>query len=286
MGYLGRISFFFDPKLIKIKQKYVKKSSYTHIIMTKRSFDDIDSIVNKMESLDLITMDLDIKHLDENPIEYINYRISKEFCTKTACHLSDSAISYELDKKEKEVRDKKIKKAKKNAIPADKENESEIKVEKLFTWKQEKALTKNVVTRLKNEIKLQRFQEISKAKLLELKLSTKRFTIKFNQSYNGEDIYDNPDWYIHDIETDKCLIGINRVNLWSSAKNRTDGKEFLASTKIKSEKTKLVAHVVDSLRLRTSDNFVFRLFDYGYHNDCICHPNGLEMLIKNYFDLH
>jgi len=207
-------------------------------------------------------------------LKYINDRIKKEICYKTINKLSDKELlSYYIESKS----------VKKTSL-------------KLETILNKYIIDKNITKDIMNEYfadlippgvkavyRGNEFNKIIKNYIDNLNLDNKRFNICYENKCPHFKTDEIPDWYIFDTLTNKTIIGMNQLDIWSGGHQINRGAKYLYINNDK--QTKLLCVISNDIILKSEKNKVFNLFKVGFMNDTLCYLNNLEYIIKSYYGL-
>ena len=205
-------------------------------------------------------------------ISIINDRIKKEICYNTINKLTDISLFSDY-KKCKSV---------KNKISS-----LELILDKHKI--QNKDLIINdyllelVPAGTKGVIRGNKFNNIVKNKINNINLDKQRFKICFEEkckSYLTDEI---PDWYILDNNSNKILIGMNQIDIWSGGHQINRGNKYLIDNKHNTEKSKLLCVICNDITFINNKRKIYNLFETGYTNNTLCYLNNIETIINEYF---
>ena len=217
-------------------------------------------------------------------IHLINKRIKKEICKNTIIQLNDQSLlnSY----------------LKTTSVQCKINNINNI-LSKLDISKHSKnyiiqeLLPEIIPPGTKGVIKGNKFNQIVKHKLLNFKLDSNRFEIKFETKIKVlQKIDEIPDWYIYDKKNNKYLIGMNQVDLWGGGHQLNRGFKYLNyNTQITHNNIvnnsnlehKIICVICNEIVLKNTNNKIYYLFSQGFDNNSICYLNNLENIIYKYF---
>ena len=177
-------------------------------------------------------------------IQSINERINNETCHDTLKQLSDEALLSEY----------KNSKSFKNAILKHEiilsrylDNQS---LQKLL--KDPDYINRLIPSGTKGVIKGNTFNRIVKEYLLNLGLDPERFKLTFEEESNFFN-QEKPDWYILEKTTQRIVIGMNQLDLWSGGHQSNRGSKYL-DDKYCTENLKLVCVVANHIQFVSSKN--------------------------------
>jgi hypothetical protein len=211
-------------------------------------------------------------------VKSINDRIKKEICYDTIKNLNDENLLNDY-KKSTSV---KIKIKKLNDILI-KNNVDNIKIDNIIM----DYLQELIPPGLKGVIRGNKFNYYVKNKLLKMQfLNKERFDILFEKQYPENNTTEIPDWYIHDKESKKTLIGMNQLDFWNGGQQSNRGSKYILSdlcfTK-QDNNCKLVCVICNEYKINSDKTKFYKIFNIGFSNNKLCYLNNLENIIKDYF---
>lgn len=211
-----------------------------------------------------------------NNIEYINKRTDKEICYTTINTLKDENLieEYKDCKSVKKSIEKlcnilekyKIEEKVKNSIIND-------------------YLPDLVPAGTKGVIRGNKFNNIVKDTINNFKLDIDKFEICFEKQCKINITTEIPDWYILEKSTQKVIIGMNQLDLWSGGQQSNRGSKYLIDNKNNTEKCKLLCVVCNEKKFNNDKSKAFKLFKIGYSNNTLCYIKNIETIVKEYFKL-
>lgn len=136
----------------------------------------------------------------------------------------------------------------------------------------------------KGVIRGNKFNQLVKNYITNLKLDKKIFEICFEKKCEDIETSEIPDWYIKNKKNNKVIIGMNQMDLWKGGQQINRGSKYLIDCKLNDEKTKLLCVVCNEIKFKTNKNKAFNFFDVGFKNDTLCYLNNLETIIKKFLD--
>ena len=220
---------------------------------------------NNKNILEKITINLD----------YINNKNDEEICENTINKLTDT---YLLDEY-KEC------KSVKNEI-----QKLELILEKYNIKNKTKELILNdyilelIPAGTKGVIRGNKFNSIVKETIDNLKLNNERFEICFEKQCQICITSEKPDWYILEKSTDKVIIGMNQLDLWSGGQQSNRGSKYLINNKNNTDKSKLLCVICNKINFKSNKNKAYKLFEVGYLNNTLCYIKNIESIINEYFN--
>lgn len=216
--------------------------------------------------------------LDEKIInlEYINSRISKEVCQETIKLLDDKNLMEEYKKCDSTKN--KIDKLNKILINNNIIEETRNKIIDDY-------ILDLIPAGLKGVIRGNKFNKIVEKYIKELNfLKGEDYEIEFEKKSNFYDTNEIPDWYIFNKKTNKIIIGMNQLDLWSGGQQINRGSKYILEFN-NTEKVKMVSVVCNEIKFKSEKSKAFNLFKKGYENDTLCHIKNLENIIEDFFKI-
>lgn len=137
----------------------------------------------------------------------------------------------------------------------------------------------------KGVIRGNKFNLIIKQYILNLSLDLDKFKIRFEEICNSHFTTEIPDWYIQEKSTNKTIIGMNQLDLWSGGQQLNRGSKYLVNNKDDNENCKVLCVVCNEIVFKRNTNKAYQLFVTGYQNDTLCYLNNLQNIINSYFEL-
>jgi hypothetical protein len=206
-------------------------------------------------------------------INIINNRIKKEICYNTINKLTDISLFNDY-KKCKSVK-KKIYNLELILDKHDIENKYSI----IYDY-----LSELIPAGTKSIIRGKKFNNIVQDKINSLNLDKKRFDICFEEKCKINITDEIPDWFILDKNTNKILIGMNQIDIWSGGHQLNRGNKYLIDNKHNTEKSKLLCVICNEIQFTNTKRKVYNLFETGYTNNTLCYINNIETIINEYFN--
>lgn len=217
-----------------------------------------------------------IKEQIKLTLDKINKRIEKEYCNKTFNELTDERL---IDEYKKSLSTKK-KIDKIDFILTEENIEYEKKKKLLKTF-----LPISISPGTKGVIRGIKFNKIVKKKINNINLDTERFDICFEKNYEKYSTNEIPDWYILEKSSNKTIIGMNQIDLWSGGHQINRGSKYIFNNQYDNKNSKLLCVVCNKIQLRSNKNKTFKLFREGFENNTLCYLNNLQNIIYSFFNL-
>jgi len=208
-------------------------------------------------------------------ISDINSRIKKEICNDTLLNLSDKNL-LDIYKDSLSVKNKLI--IFENII------HKYIKDEKIKHNIINDLLLEIIPAGTKGVIRGNKFNDIIKNYIINLSLDQSCFEICFEKKCKDYFTDEIPDWYILEKSTNKIIIGMNQLDLWSGGHQTNRGSKYLKNNKYNTEFSKLICVICNEIQLKSDKNKVYEFFDIGFRNNTLCYLNNLKNIIIDYFN--
>ena len=205
----------------------------------------------------------------------INTRLNKELCIDTWNELQDSSLMNEY----KNSKSMKIKIGEfENILNKYTDEKTKNKILDEYILRLVPIGTKSVIRGLK-------FNYIVSKFLNKIILNNPKLEITFEQAYDSNIISEIPDWLITDKSSNKTIIGMNQIDLWSGGHQINRASKYIYNNKINTENCKLLCVVCKPLQLKTSKSKIYKIIKHGFDNDTLCYLNNLENIIFTFFNL-
>ena len=208
-------------------------------------------------------------------ISDINSRIKKEICNDTLSNLLDEKL-LDTYKDSVSVKNKLI--IFENVI------QKHIKDEKIIQNIINDLLLEIIPAGTKGVIRGNKFNDIIKNYIINLHLDQSCFEICFEKKCKEYFTDEIPDWYILEKSTNKIIIGMNQLDLWSGGHQTNRGSKYLKNNKYNTEFSKLICVICNKIQLKSDKNKAYEFFDIGFRNNTLCYLNNLKNIIINYFN--
>ena len=206
----------------------------------------------------------------------INYRIQQEICRETLTALSDEQLLSEY----KECTSVKNEIAKLEDILEKRGINSET-IEGIIS---DYALNL-IPAGTKGVIRGNKFNKIVEQFIKNIGLSPDQFDVCFEKTCDDHFTTEIPDWYILEKKTNKIIIGMNQLDLWSGGQQLNRGSKYLIDNKHNNDNSKLLCVVCKEIQFTSKKNKAYQLFDTGFDNDTLCYLNNLKNIIYTYFQI-
>ena len=207
-------------------------------------------------------------------MEEINERIKNEFCDDTFLELSDEKLMPDY----KECNSVKNEINKLGNI-LDKYLNEEIKQKIIQDYSLEL-----IPPGTKGVIRGNKFNNIVKKYVKDLELDKERFEFCFEKKCQLHLTTEIPDWYILEKPTNKIIIGMNQLDLWSGGQQLNRGSKYIENNKHNNENSKLLCVICNEIQFKSNKNKAYKLFETGFENDTLCYLNNLQNIINSFFN--
>ena len=241
------------------------KWKYIHSIqlLYKRYIHKIDSPVSILKNV----------YYTKQTMESINNRIKQEICYETISKLSDANLLCEYKgcnsvkteiHKLSTILDTYVDEPTKNKIIED-------------------YLLQLIPAGTKGVIRGNKFNQIVKEYIEHLNLDKTRFEICFEKKSEQYMTTEIPDWYILEKPSNKIIIGMNQLDLWSGGQQINRGSKYIENNKHNTETSKLLCVVCNEIQFKSDKNKAYKLLSIGFQNNTLCYLNNLRKIIMEYF---
>ena len=136
----------------------------------------------------------------------------------------------------------------------------------------------------KGAIRGNKFNKIVEDFILKLKMSEKRFEIRFEQHHPEFPTAEQPDWFIYDKQSKRILIGMNQLDLWSGGHQTNRASKYIFDA-VNTENKKLVCVICNDIEIKSKKNKKYKVFDRGFRNNTLCYLRGLTAIINSFFGI-
>ena len=213
--------------------------------------------------------------MSELSLNEINERIKREICTETLNALSDESL-MPFYKECKSVQNKLQEfSVILDSVLHDKSHEKDLIIEK-YTLQLIPSGTKGV-------IRGNMFNKIVKNFIEKIGLDSSTYEICFEKICEQHPTTEIPDWYILEKSTNKIIIGMNQLDLWSGGHQTNRGSKYIHNNIHNTETSKLLCVVSNEIQLTSKRSKTYTLFDSGFKNNTLCYLKNLENIILSFF---
>ena len=208
-------------------------------------------------------------------IENINKRIKEEICNETISKLKDNNLikEYKECKSVQNSIDKLIDVLEKHKIS------DTTKISIINDY-----LIELIPPGTKGVIRGNKFNSIVKNTIENIKLDNEKFEVCFEKKCGECITSEIPDWYILEKSTNKVIIGMNQLDLWSGGQQSNRGSKYIFDNKINTDKSKLLCVICNEIKFSSNKNKAFKLFTHGFKNDTLCYIKNIQNIINKFFN--
>lgn len=211
----------------------------------------------------------------EMSMDDINKRISNEICYETIKQLLDENLMDDY---------KNCNSVKKQIVELSsvmqKNDISEEKIIKIV----DDYLVNLIPPGTKGVIRGNKFNNIIKQFITNMKLDEELFEIRFEKKCDAHFTTEIPDWYILEKRNNKTIIGMNQLDLWSGGQQLNRGSKYLENNEHNSDNCKLLCVVCNCIQFKSKNSKAYKLVKLGFENNTLCYLNNLQNIINSYFD--
>ena len=243
--------------------------------MIKKKVNNMNKVINIEKELTLLSLEPKEKKIIID-LTSINNRIKNEICNDTINKLKDSNL---LDDYKKCI-------SVKNKI---KTLSDILEKHKIDNDKKESIINEYyselIPPGTKGVIRGNKFNSIVKNAIENMKLDKDRFEICFEKDCKTNITSEKPDWYILEKKTNKVIIGMNQLDLWSGGQQINRGSKYLIDNKHNTKNSKLLCVVCNQIKISSNKNKAYKLFETGFSNDTLCYLKNMGNIINKFFEL-
>jgi hypothetical protein len=117
-----------------------------------------------------------------------------------------------------------------------------------------------------------------------LNFDPEKYEVAFEKICDSCHTTEIPDFYILEKSTNKVIIGMNQIDLWSGGQQINRGSKYLVDNKHNAEKSKLLCVVSKHIEIKSDRNKAYKLLDIGLKNDTLCYVNNISNICKKFFE--
>jgi len=136
----------------------------------------------------------------------------------------------------------------------------------------------------KGVIRGNRFNELIKEQIMGFALDPEKYDVCFEKRCPTVPTGERPDWYICEKTTNKTLIGMNQLDLWSGGHQCNRGNKYVNMPF--TDTSKVVSVVCNFITIKHTNNKTYELFKLGFENNTLCYPGGLYFIVQDFFLLN
>ncbi len=212
-------------------------------------------------------------------IEEMNSRIDETWCKETEERLSYKSLlpKYMVAKSTKN----RFKLFEKNLVDSGASREV---ISKFLS--NEEIIEKIIVPGAKGKIRGEEFNTIVKQKIGTFAfLKNDRFDIAFEKHHAlATTTSQKPDFYIYDRVSNKIIVGMNQIDLWTGGSQDNRQSNYLCPSK-QTPTQKVLCVVSSYVKVTKRRKTCINVFSVGFRENILCYLNGLETIIRDFFEL-
>jgi hypothetical protein len=210
-------------------------------------------------------------------LEKINSRIKNEVCLDTIDKISDLSLIDEY-KNSKSTIDKVN--LLENILEKNNINEN---IKKNII---EEFILNLVSPGTKGVIRGNKFNKLIKDYINNLNfLKNDNYEINYEKNHDKFKTSEIPDWYIFNKKTNKIIIGMNQIDLWSGGHQTNRGSKYITDFDInKNKNLKLLCVICNNITIKNEKNKNYKLFKKGFEENTICYIKNLENIIREFLN--
>jgi hypothetical protein len=238
---------------------------------------DMDKLYTDMVACKIISKTDEIVNSsthDKNRIKEINIIINQQVCYDTIDKMSDENM-FEIYKSSKAVQ-LKIKKSTKRL----EKYLDGVNLEKAV----EEEIMDNIPAGTKSVYRGLYLNKIIKEHIINMNFDPEKYEVAFEKVCDTCHTTEKPDFYILEKSTNKVIIGMNQIDLWTGGHQYNRGSKYLVDNKYNTEKSKLLCVVSKHIQLKSAKNKAYKFLDIGFKNDTLCYVNNLSNICKKFFE--
>ncbi len=214
---------------------------------------------------------------DTDKIKYINSRIKNELCLNILDRLkNENLINIYTNTVSVKNKISILENILKN------NNIDDIKIKNIIN----DYITNIIPPGTKGVIRGNLFNQIVKKYIHDINLDENLYNIEFEKKCIHVNTDEIPDWYIHEISTNKTLIGMNQLDLWGGGEQLNRGYKYIVNSEFRNNKNiKLLCVIANTIILKSAKNKVYNIFDIGFTNNTLCYITNLKNIIHTFFNI-
>lgn len=130
-----------------------------------------------------------------------------------------------------------------------------------------------------------KFNYFIKTHILSLQFDNSIFEICFEKKSNIYVTSEIPDWYILNKKTNKIIIGMNQIDLWSGGHQLNRGfKYIIQNNDCDNTNVKLLCVVCKKIQFKNQKSKAYELFKIGFEKNTLCYLKNLKKIITDFFE--
>lgn len=134
-----------------------------------------------------------------------------------------------------------------------------------------------------------KFNNLVKDKILSIDaFKDAPYEIEFEKNHHTYVSAEIPDFTIYNKDTQKCIIGMNQIDLWKGGHQTNRGDKYITNPPHNDPNVLLLAVIASNEKCfftkRNSKSKHFMLFKKGFQNDTLCYIKDIERIAKNWLN--
>ena len=274
----------YDKKMMNEMYRF-HKNIKTRVNITKKQMIqefgvdnvDMDKLCADMVACKIISKTDEIVNsntYDKNRIKEINIIINQQVCFDTIDKLSDEKM-IEIYKSSKAVQIKIKKSTKRLEKYLDGVNLAKAVGEEIMD---------NIPAGTKSVFRGVYLNKIIGEHIKNMDFDPEKYEVAFEKVCDSCHTTEKPDFYILEKSTNKVIIGMNQVDLWTGGHQYNRGSKYLLDNKHNTEKSKLLCVVSKHIELKSAKNKAYKFLDIGLKNDTLCYVTNISNICKKFFE--
>ncbi len=250
------------------KKQMNKEFNDNNVDMDKLYDDMLESKLN-CKTDEIVNSNNDTKRINE-----LNRIINQQVCYDTINKMSDENM-FEIYKNSNSVKIK-IKKATKRL-------EKYLDGVNLAKAVDEEVMD-NIPAGTKGVYRGNMLNKIIESHIKNMNFDPEEYEVAFERVCDSCHTTEIPDFYILNKSTNKVIIGMNQIDLWSGGQQINRGSKYLVDNKHNTERSKLLCVVSKHIQIKSTKNKAYKLLDTGLKNDTLCYVNNLSNICIKFFE--
>lgn len=137
----------------------------------------------------------------------------------------------------------------------------------------------------KGVIRGNKFNSLVKDRIKNLNLDGKRFRVAFEKNDLDLKFEEIPDWYIVDKSTNRVLVGMNQLDLWTGGQQINRASKYIKTSMDLPSSYKLVCVVCNPIQVASEKSKITQLLHQGFSGNVLCFVKYLPFYILSHFGL-
>ena len=108
------------------------------------------------------------------------------------------------------------------------------------------------------------------------------YNIDFEKKCPIYETHEIPDWYIWEKSTNKIIIGMNQLDLWSGGQQLNRFSKYMDMI-TPSKQIKIVCVVCNEIKFTSEKSKAYKLFQRGFKKNTLCYLKNLRPIIQDFY---